>query len=387
MTNYDENEDPDFDEEMDDDYNPEEEEEESEPEPEPEPAPIARASTRRQIIIPEKKVGNYFTSTTKEGLDLFSSGCKLLDCVLGGGWALGRMSNIVGDKSSGKTLLAIEGCANFMQQYSDGKIMYLEAEAAFDENYAEAIGMPVESVEFIDYEDDNTVEFLFDHLSEVADEADEPTLYIVDSLDALSDRAEKSRKIDEGSYSLGKQKKMSELFRRLISKIKKSQIHLMIISQVRENIGVTFGEKYTRSGGKALDFYASQILWLAETGKIKKTVKGIERIIGINVKANCKKNKVGLPFRTCNYPVFFGYGIDDIEASLDFLTTCKELAPAASKLGYGSIDKVTPAVKTKIKREMEDPKRVAEMRKILDAHVMEVWEEVEEGFIPKASKY
>ncbi len=236
------------------------------------PEPIARTTTRRPVKIPEKKKGSYFTSD-KENLALFGSGCKLLDCVLGGGWPLGRMSNIVGDKSSGKTLLAIEACANFMHKFPDGEIIYLESEAAFDADYAEAIGMPIDDVDFVDYGDDNTVEFLFEHLEKVTAEATSPVLYVVDSLDALSDRAEKKRKIDEGSYSMGKQKKLSEMFRRLISPLKESNVHLMIVSQVRENIGVTFGEKYTRSGGKALDFYASQILCLPKLVSLKRLSK------------------------------------------------------------------------------------------------------------------
>ncbi len=126
---------------------------------------------------------------------------------------------------------------------------------------------------------------------------------------------------------------------------------------------------------------------LAEAGKLKKTVKGIERIIGINVKANCKKNKIGLPFRKCDYPVYFGYGIDDIEASLDFLTTCKELSSISEELGLGYVDKVTPQAKARFKKDLEDPDFAKSIRKTLDRKIVEIWREVEDGFIPKAKKY
>jgi len=76
----------------------------------------------------------------------FSSGCTLLDCALGGGWAENRVANIVGDKSTGKTLLAIEAAANFHDKYPGSPIFYYEAEAAFDERYAAELGFPVESV-------------------------------------------------------------------------------------------------------------------------------------------------------------------------------------------------------------------------------------------------
>jgi len=290
---------------------------------------------------------------------------------------------------SHNTLLAIEACSNFIRQYPNGKIYYMEAEAAFDIGYAEAIGMPIDSIEFVDCGDDNTVEFLHDYLTALTQESKIPTLFVVDSLDALSDRAEKEREIDKGTFAMGKQKKMSEMFRRLIKPLESSSIHLMIISQVRENIGVTFGSKYTRSGGKAMDFYATHILWLAEAGKLKKTIKGMERIIGIKVKANCKKNKIGLPFRTCDYPVYFGYGIDDIEASLEFLITCKELSSVSAKLGIGveDVDKLTPAMTKSIKKLMETREGIDKLRKVLDAAIITAWQDIEQSFLPKMRKY
>src|ERR1019366_4415396 len=96
----------------------------------------------------------------------------------------------------------------------------------------------------------------------------QPGLYILDSLDALSDRAELERKIDEPSFGAGKAKQMSQLFRRLIRKINKTDVAVIIISQIRDNIGVRFGDKTTRSGGHALDFYASQVLKLAHLKNI-----------------------------------------------------------------------------------------------------------------------
>ena len=157
---------------------------------------------KRVILnIPEKEKKNYFATVNKEGIEMFSTGCQLLDCVLGGGWVLGRMSNIVGDKSSSKTLLAIEACVNFLAKYVNGQVFYLEAEAAFDLGYAEAIGMPIDSITFIDCEGDNTVEFVHEYLMNLTQETKVPTLFIVDSLDALSDRSEKEREIDKGTYA------------------------------------------------------------------------------------------------------------------------------------------------------------------------------------------
>src|SRR5271166_4934530 len=109
-----------------------------------------------------QKVGNYFTAP-KTNLEFIASGCKVFDCALGGGWPLGRISNIVGDKSSGKTLIAIEACANFSRQFPNGQIYYRESEAAFDTGYAQALGMPEEKVDFGD-DEFITVEDLFEDM-------------------------------------------------------------------------------------------------------------------------------------------------------------------------------------------------------------------------------
>jgi len=302
-----------------------------------------------------------------QALQFFSSGCTPLDLVLGGGYPLGRISNIVGDKSSGKTLMAIEGCANFALSFPDGDIYYHEAEAAFDEDYARRLGMPVDNIKFI--RDINTVEDMFNELTEVI-EKERKALYIVDSLDAISDKSELERGIDEGSYGGNKPKKMSELFRRLTKAIESSQIHLMIISQERDKINATFGRKSTRSGGRALDFYASQIIWLAEISKITRTIQKVDRKIGINVRVKCDKNKIAMPFRECDIPIIFGYGIDNVTACLTWLKSVGRLEDSGfEKIGIENIE-----------TESALAQKVKEL-------TINTWNEIEEKFRPKVGKY
>ena len=229
----------------------------------------------------EVPVGNYFTSNSKKSLEFIPTGCHLLDLSIGGGWPLGKVSNICGDFSSGKSLLAIEAMTNFHMKWPNGHIFYLEAEAGFDVEYAEAMGLPAHAVNFVgdDVLQDFTIESWYEHISEILNNAslkNEPMLYILDSLDAMSDRAEVSRDITDGSYNMTKQKKLGELFRRLTKQVEKSKLHLQIVSQLRENIGVSFGKKFRRSGGKALDFYASQVLWLSRKSQIKQTENKVE---------------------------------------------------------------------------------------------------------------
>jgi len=244
---------------------------------------------RKRLKEADEKTNNYFPNEAK--VRCIPTGCAVLDCVLGGGFARGRVSNIVGDKSVGKSLQAIEACANFAQQEQDGLIFYREAEAAFDVPYAENLGLPPNRVDFgpegIGTPWD-TIEDIFEDLNEkiaLCKSKGVPGLYIIDSLDALSSRAELERKPGEATFGLEKQKMLGKLFRQLIRAMRSADMTVIIISQVRDKIGIVFGEKHTRSGGKALDFYAVQILWLSHIGIINQTVKGIKRATGVRIKA------------------------------------------------------------------------------------------------------
>lgn len=323
---------------------------------------------------------NYFTKPAST-LEFINSGCESLNQALGGGWAIGRASNIIGDNSTGKTLLAIEACANFHRDYPDGKIVYIEAEAAFDQSYAEALGMPVNEIDFRD--NVRTVEDLYTVIDEETKDKKTYILIVVDSLDALSSEAEGKRKIDEASFGGEKSKKLGELFRRQVSSMEDSNTHLMVISQVRENIGVTFGAKYKRSGGKALDFYMSQIIMLAHTGQIKKTKKGVERTIGVDIKAKVTKNKVGIPFREAEFPIYFGYGVDDIAGNCRYLqavgsyNTSMEEIPKTKK----DLDALLRDVATWDDDDYFDFQRRAKQA------VIDTWPKVEQEFVPTRRKY
>lgn len=327
-------------------------------------------------------------TTEKEGakkapsdLTFIHSGCTLLDLVLGGGWPLGRISNIVGDKSTGKTLLAIEGAANIAGKFSKGKIWYRETEAAFDRSYAGALGMPLDRIDFGTKKLD-TVEDFFEDLQAVATQNARkraPGLYILDSLDALSDRKELARDADKGSYGAEKAKQMSQLFRKLVRLLEDANIHLMIVSQVRDAIGVTFGRKTTRSGGHAMDFYASQIIYLAKMETIYKTRKGHERAMGVKIKVKCDKNKVAAAFGTCTFTIRFNYGVEDLQACFEWLIASKrtdvvDLSINEAKDVIASLDKMSAS-------EYHD------LSKIVIPAVKNLWGEIETSFMPKRKKY
>lgn len=317
-------------------------------------------------------------------IEFIPTGCVTFDCVLGGGWPLGRMSNLVGDKSTGKTLCAIEAAANFARRYPEGHIFYREAEAAFDDDYAATLGLPVDRVDFGPDGLDTlweTIEDIYEDLDKACTqciESGQPGLYIIDSLDALSSRAELGRAIDEGSYGMEKQKQLGQMFRRLTRKIKEAKIHLLIISQIREKIGVMFGDKYRRSGGKALDFYASQVVYLSHMKTLKRTVGGVERPIGIRIKAKCTKNKIAPPLRECEFNIQFGYGIDELPAAIEWLEQVKQ----AKDLLDGESAKSFIAKIEKLDRKEYN----TEMKKIRK-YVRQAWNDIESRFVPARSKY
>lgn len=331
-------------------------------------------------VVRRRLGGNYFPEARKS-LTFISSGCTLLDCVLGGGWPLGRISNIVGDKSTGKTLLAIEACANFARQFPKGNIWYRESEAAFDEDYAEKLGLPVDRVDFgsdgleTAWE---TVEDIFEDLDKQLDKAgNKPGLYIVDSLDALTDRSEQKRKIDQGSFGTQKAKLMSEILRRSKRKIKATNTHLMIISQVRHKIGVLFGEKLTRAGGDALHFYASQELWLSHLKTLMREIRGQKRATGVRILAKCKKNKIAQPFNTCEFKIRFGFGVDDLEASLEWLEAVNMLKRLTNLQREKYLERFEDLEDGEMAKQLTDLKQV----------VRAAWYEIENQAMPARRKY
>ena len=286
--------------------------------------------------ISDKPGGNYFAAP-KTNLNFIPSGSRLLDLALGGGWAEQRMANVVGDKSTGKTLLMIEAAANFMEKYRSGLVYYRETEAAFDKEYAAALGLDVNKVDF-GKRKIHTVEDFYRDLDRLTGKSDRPELYIIDSLDAISSRAEMDRQIDEDSYGSEKAKKMSELFRRLGQSFISDELHLdrnmtlIIVSQVRDKIGAMFGRKITRAGGRAIDFYASQIVYLSQLGKVHKKVQNIDWVTGIKVKASIDKNKIGTAHREAEFPIKFGWGVDDEQSCEDGLKKIKQPAPRGTNI-------------------------------------------------------
>lgn len=346
--------------------------------PKAKPAKKAAPTPKKAADKADKGGGAYFANEEAAApLSFISTGCQLLNLALGGGWCMGRIANIVGDKSTGKTLLAIEAAANFIEKYPKGRVRYCEAESAFDSDYAETMGFPSGNVHGVQFD---TVEDVFDDLEnecKLARESGEPCLYILDSLDSISDKAEMGRDVDEATYGGGKAKMMSQLFRRVVRNLEKSRVTFIIISQIRDKIGaMAFGKKWTRSGGRALDFAATHVVELAHLGNDKRTIRGIDRVTGVHVKALVSKNKVTFPRREAEFHIVFGFGIDDVRASLEWLKEVKGLKDIGVKAEMG---------KAEIAKYAEGVDDVTE--KAIRKQTRTIWREIEEAIAPRRSKY
>jgi RecA/RadA recombinase len=287
-------------------------------------------------------------------------------------------NSFVVHNSTGKTLMAIEACANFARKYPKGNIYYRESESAFDEPYAQALGMPIDRVQFIDPDEFVTVEDFYEDLCKAVTETvkrNTAALYIVDSLDALSDKAEQNTAFDAGSYNTNKAKQIGKLLRMCKGEVSKARMCLIIISQTRDRITegfmAKFAKKKTRSGGRALDFYASQCLWLSHLNTLTAQHAKIKRPVGIRIRAKCEKNKISLPLRTCEFTIRFGHGIDSLASGLDWLEDVDRWKAV--------VDVTRPSYQRRIDG-MSDLEYWAEVRRV-EQEVTKHWEEVEELFL------
>lgn len=336
--------------------------------------------TPRPTIVDEPESGGQYFEPEDLHVRRFSSGSTMLDLVLGGGWAMGRTLNIIGDKSTGKTQLAIESAACFHRAFPRARIRYNEAESAFDRPYAQTIGFPP-SAELLECTC-TTIEQVHEDLKAFGVEvkkSGEPGLYIIDSLDALSDDVEKSSKVTDATYGTGKAKMVSRLFRELNSDLSQQGVTLMILSQIRDNVGAMFGKDTVRSGGRALDFYSSQIVELKHIGRLSKQRMGVERSYGIKVRAQCEKNKAGKPFRKADYFIIWDFGIDNLLSCMTWLLENKQWREAG--LTKEEAEKTIADIDKLQQGEYNDI--VADLSTVCDR----VWKKIEEEFTPTRKKY
>jgi recombination protein RecA len=252
------------------------------------------------------------------------TGCTALDLAIGGGQArlgipVGRMTEIFGENSTGKSILGVHIMA--MTQAIGGIALFVNTECAMSDEVMANIGVNMD--ELIQATPD-TVEEVYDVINEVLKMRDETCkdklLTVVwDSVAATTSKEELEKVQEKGLNSRGSigatARLLSQLGRCLPRQIAHDRVALVFINQVRENIGVMFGEDFTTTGGKAIGFYASLRIQVSKKTVVKDLAEGGSPI-GIIVKGHIYKNKLAKPFETVEMPIMFANGIDDAMAML-----------------------------------------------------------------------
>ncbi len=296
-------------------------------------------------------------------VELIPSGALGLDLALGGGYPKGRIIEIYGPESSGKTTLTLHAIAEIQKQ--GGTAAFIDAEHALDPAYAKRLG--VDTANLLVSQPDNGEQAL--EITETLVRSNAVDLIVVDSVAALVPQAEIEG--DMGDSHMGLQARlMSQALRKLTGIINKSKATVIFINQIRMKIGVMFGNPETTTGGNALKFYASVRIDIRRIGQIKQG----EDIIGNRTKVKIVKNKIAPPFRTAEFDIMYNEGISRTGDVLDLAVVHGIVGKAGAWFDYkdSKIGQGREATKVYLK---ENSKVLEEIEKAVRAKVSGMDEE------------
>lgn len=295
-----------------------------------------------------------------EEVETISSGSLGLDLALGvNGYPRGRVIEIYGPESSGKTTLTLHAIAE--AQKAGGIAAFIDAEHAFDRTYAEKLGVDIENL--IISQPDNGEQAL--EIAENLIRSGAIDIVVIDSVAALTPKSEIEGEMGDSKMGLHA-RLMSQALRKLTGTISKTNCTVFFINQLREKIGVMFGNPETTTGGNALKFYASVRLDIRRSTQIKDG----DNVIGNRTKVKVVKNKVAPPFKVAEFDIMYGEGISKTGEILDLAVEFEIIKKAGSWFSYGEtkLGQGRDAVKSLIK---DNPEMAEELEQKIKDRIKE----------------
>jgi recombination protein RecA len=296
-----------------------------------------------------------------EEVEVISSGSLGVDLALGvGGYPKGRIIEIYGPESSGKTTLTLHAIAE--AQKAGGIAAFIDAEHAFDRNYAEKLGVDIQNL--IISQPDNGEQAL--EIAENLIRSGAIDIVVIDSVAALTPKSEIEGEMGDSKMGLHA-RLMSQALRKLTGTISKTHCTVFFINQLREKIGVMFGNPETTTGGNALKFYASVRLDIRRSSQIKDG----ENVVGNRTKVKVVKNKVAPPFKTAEFDIMYGEGVSKTGEILDLAVEFEIVKKAGSWFSYGDtkLGQGRDAVKSLIK---DNPELADELEAKIKVHIKQL---------------
>ena len=270
-------------------------------------------------------------STPTDIKEFISTGSSILDLAISnrpnGGIAVGRITEINGLESSGKSLIGTHILAE--TQKKGGLAVYIDTETSVSREWLETIGIDVQNLLYLHVE---TVEDIFECIENIVtkireSDRDRLVTILVDSLAAASTKVEMEADFDKDGWATAKAIVISKAMRKITQMVGRERVALVFTNQLRQKLGVMFGDPWTTSGGKALPFHASTRIRLKNMGQIKDNKKNI---LGMKCRAQIIKNRLGPPLRHADYDMYFESGIDNLGGWLTVLKDHKLVKSAGA---------------------------------------------------------